>query len=309
MHAAGNDFVVVDGIDLPALNWPAVAQDLSARNTGVGSDGLMLIEKWELKWGLSPSPLGTVPISRPDCPLSPLGTVPIFHQPCCKARMFNPDGTEDFCADGILCVVAYLRKSGRAKARAFTLDTLWGPRRVRIGRESARAVEVTAEIGATLYEPAKIPAKFSGDAILRSKIKVKGRTLTISAVSTGTPHTIIFTDKLPDDAEFFTWAPLIERHPIFPEKTTVQWVVIESRSRVRSRVWERGAVGESLACGTGACAIAAVGHRLGLLSNRVTAITKGGQLTVGIDKSERLWISGKAVAVFGGEVETKSHWG
>lgn len=293
MHAAGNDFVVVDGIELPALNWPAVAQDLSARSAGVGSDGLMLIEKW----GLSPSPFGTVPIFRP-----------VVHQPCCKARMFNPDGSEDFCADGILCVAACLREKRKAPSRAFTLDTLWGPRRVRIGRESARTVEVSAEIGKAIYEPFKIPANHPGDAILNHRIKVKGRTFTISAVSTGTPHTIIFADRLPDDEEFFTWAPLIERYPIFPEKTTVQWVVIESPSRVRSRVWERGAVGESLACGTGACAIAAVGHRLGLLSNRVTAITKGGRLTTELDKSERLWISGTAVIVFAGEAEMKPRW-
>lgn len=271
MQAAGNDFVVVDALDQPALNWPAVAQDLSARHTGVGSDGLMLIER--------------------------------SNAACCRARMFNPDGSEDFCADGILCVVAYLHKSGKAQKREFLLDTLSGPRRVRIGREFAHAVEVTAEIGEATYEPAKIPAKFSGDAILNHKLRVNGRTFTISAVSTGTPHAIIFADELPDDAAFFKWAPLIERHPLFPEQTTVQWVVVDSSTRVRSRIWERGAVGESLACGTGACAVAAVGNRLGLLSNRVESVSKGGKLVIEIDKSGRLWISGTAVIVFRGEAE------
>jgi diaminopimelate epimerase len=274
MHAAGNDFVVIDALDMRPLSWPAVARDLSARHTGVGSDGLMLIDKSRVA--------------------------------CCRASMFNPDGSEDFCADGILCVVAYLRKSGKAPGREFVLDTLWGPRRVRTGRESERAVEVTAEIGDAIYDPRKIPAHFTGDAILQRRIKVNGRTFTISAVSTGTPHAIIFTDKLPDDAEFFKWAPLIEQHPLFPEKTTVQWVVIDSPRKVRSRIWERGAVGESLACGTGACAVAAVGHRLGLLGRRVESISKGGKLTIHIDQSCRLWITGKAAITFQGKADLPS---
>ncbi len=273
MHAAGNDFVVVDALELPALDWPSVARDLSARHTSVGSDGLMLIEKSRVA--------------------------------CCRARMFNPDGSEDFCADGILCVAAYLRKSRKAP-REFVLDTLWGPRRVRTGRESARAVQVTAEIGAAIYDPASIPANFKGDAVLQRRIKVKGRAFTISAVSTGTPHAIIFTGELPDDAEFFKWAPLIEQHPLFPEKTSVQWIVVDSPRRVRSRIWERGAVGESLACGTGACAVAAVGRRLGMLANRVESISKGGRLTIDIDKSARLWITGKAVIIFRGAAAVTS---
>jgi diaminopimelate epimerase len=274
MHAAGNDFIVVDATAIPSLNWPSVAQALCPRWFGIGSDGLMVIEK------------------------AATGYI---------ARMFNPDGSEDFCADGTLCVAAYLRRNDMAP-KSFPLDTLAGIKEIRTGRQTRRGVNVTADIGVTVFDPARIPSRFPGDAVLDQPLEAGDRAFTLSAVSTGTPHALIFCDALPGDAEFLKCAPLIEQHPMFPEKTTVQWVVVDSPKQARVRIWERGAVGESIACGTGACAVASVGRRLGKLGRRVAIVSKGGTLTVEADAQNREWITGEARAVFTGEAPMRAAW-
>ena len=270
MQAAGNDFVVVDGSCCPGLDWPSVARRLCRRRFGIGSDGLMVVE---------PSAGGGY-----------------------LARMFDPDGCEDFCGNGTRCAAAFLHHQGLVRDEAFQLDTRMGRLDVRLHLGSGVAVGATVNMGRAAFEPERIPATFQGDHVLQRELEVPGRVFEVSSVSTGTTHTVLFVDALPSDGEFLRWSPQIEKHPAFEEGTSVLWVVVESTSRARVRIWERGGVGESLACGTGACAVVAVGNRLGLTSDRLTVVSKGGELRVVLDGHKQAWLTGPAWRVFTGKV-------
>lgn len=270
MQAAGNDFVVVNASSSPGLDWPSLARSVCRRHFSIGSDGLMVVER-SLQGGY-------------------------------VARMFDPDGCEDFCGNGTRCAAVFLHDEGLVRGEAFQLDTQWGKLDVRLHLQSGAAVGATINMGCAAFEPERIPARFEGDHVLRRALEVEGRTFEVSSVTTGTAHTILFSNALPSDDEFLRWSPRIERHPAFDEKTNVLWAAVESATRVQVRIWERGGVGESLACGTGACAVAAVGQRLGLTSSRVTVASKGGELEVILDRHRHAWLTGPARRVFAGAI-------
>ena len=266
MHSAGNDFVVLRepaGADLPAL-----ARQLCRRRYGVGADGIMVLSR--------------------------------AAEDAYRVRMFNPDGSEDTCGNGTLCIALYLWQEALVHQTAFSLETLTGSKEVRVQPAQAAPTSVSVNMGRADFSPAAIPAAPDSGEILSKRLDIDGVPVVVSSVSTGTPHTVIFTDALPGDREFRRLAPRIEFHPLFPEQTSVSWGVVEAQDRVRVRVWERGAVGESLGCGTGACAIAAIGRRLGLLANRVTVASKGGELGVAFDERDGAWLTGRPVRVFEG---------
>ncbi len=270
MHAVGNDFIMINAISLPDTDWPAAARRLCPWHFGIGSDGLMVIQE-SRKGGY-------------------------------RARMFNPDGTEDMCGNGMLCSGVFLHDEGLVGTNEFEIESLAGWKHIRLRIELGRAVQATINMGPALFEPRAIPAQFEGDTVLERKLEVEGDVFTISSVSTGTPHTIVFSDRLPDDDYFMKWAPRIEMHPVFPEKTSVTWAVIDSTKQARTRIWERGGVGESLACGTGACALAAVGHRLGLTAKSVAISSKGGELLAELDETDNAWLTGRPERVFEGRI-------
>ena len=170
----------------------------------------------------------------------------------------------------------------------------------RLAVRGGQTVAVSINMGRAHFEPARIPARFEGKNLLQHMLQVKGGNFTISSVSTGTTHTIIFDNSLPDDDQFFNCAPQIENHPLFPRKTSVIWAAVDSPERVRVRIWERGAVGESLSCGTGAVAVAAVGHCLGLLSNNIAVLSKGGKLLVKLMPEGQAWLTGTPRLMFSG---------
>jgi len=270
MHSAGNDFAMIDATDLPDLDWPNVARSLCRHRFGVGADGLMVVQK------------------LPDGD--------------CRSRMFNPDGSEDMCGNGTVCAAVFLHRRGTIAANALVLDTLDGRKEIRLRIESGRAVGAAVNMGRARFHPESIPCRFDGESVLQRGLSVGDERFTVSTVSTGTPHTLLFCDSLPDDEYFGTWAPKIETHAMFSEMTSVTWVVVDSSDRVRVRIWERGGVGESLACGTGACAVAAVGERLGATGDRVTVVSKGGELIVELDRQKQAWLSGTVTRVFTGNI-------
>jgi len=270
MESAGNDFVMLNALELPELDWAALSRWLCRKHFGVGADGLMLIRR-----------------SRQGGHL---------------VRMFNPDGSEDVCGNGTLCAAVLLHEDGMVEGRRFELESIVGKRQVCINTDSAGNVTATVDMGRARFEPDKIPARFEGDSVLERTLRVDGEEFKISCVSTGTTHTLIFSDALPDDDYFLRWAPRVDVHPLFPERTSISWVVVESPERVRVRIWERGGVDESLSCGTGACAVAAVGARLGLTEKRLEVFSRGGLLTVELDDQEHAWLTGKPRTLFKGAI-------
>ena len=271
MQAAGNDFVVVDATQLRDVDWPAVARLVCRRRFGVGSDGLMIVE----------------------------GAAERGY----RARMFDPDGSEDFCGNGTRCAAVFLHHQGLIERDELALETQWGRLEVQLRLDSGHAIGATVGMGRAAFDPARVPCTLPGDSVLRQRLEVGGEAVEISAVSTGTTHTVVFGQDLPDDARFLAWSRRIEHHPVFPDRTNVLWTVVESPQRVRVRIWERGGVGESLACGTGACAIAAVGRRLGLTGHRVTVVSRGGELHVALGEQGEASLTGPADRVLTGRIQ------
>lgn len=266
MQGVGNDFVVLDAADLPAdADLPALAVRLCHREFGVGADGLLVVSQTPLTmW------------------------------------MFNPDGTEDVCGNGMRCVGLWAWRTGWVTpGKKFNLHVADGPRAVRlieVGKDGKTGT-LTVDMGLPKFAPEDIP--MCGN---ENSLRVENRTFPITSVNTGSTHTVIFCDELPDEATFLHFSPLIENHPCFPERTSVLWATPGSRPFfINVRIWERG-VGETLGCGTGACAVG-VAARLNGLTDFVTHVaSKGGALSIvwtGDDAAIRM--SGPAAFVFDGD--------
>lgn len=272
VQGAGNDFVLVDAEQAGERDWPLVAREVCHRHFSVGGDGLLVVDRTGGRG---------------------------------RMRMFNPDGTEDMCGNGLRCVAHYIGQAGWEREPEFVVDTLAGPRRVRVTSLDSRRASVTAEMGAAILEPARVPVDFCGDRALDYILKADGRELRASTISTGSTHTVIFHD--PTEAEFQALSPRIETHPRFPARTTVLWTTPEGPDRVRVRIWERG-VGETGACGTGACAVATVAHLLGKAEAEVTVVSRGGELRVRVADDLRLTLTGPAERVYEGVLpDSASH--
>lgn len=265
MQGVGNDFVVLDADQIPAnADLSALAVRLCHRKFGVGADGLLVV---------SQTPL--------------------------TMRMFNPDGTEDVCGNGMCCVGLWAWRAGWvARGETFALQVADGPRALRLN-EGGKTGMLTVDMGRPKFAPEDIPMCGSADSL-----RVENRTFPITSVNTGSTHTVIFCDELPDEATFLHFSPLIENHPCFPERTSVLWATAGGRAAFDVRIWERG-VGETLGCGTGACAVAVAAKHLGLASESdetIKILSKGGALGVrwpGGDAT--ISMNGSAAFVFDGD--------
>lgn len=264
MQGAGNDFVVVRGDD---HDWSALAPTLCSRRTGVGADGV----------------LAALPSDRADV----------------RLRMFNPDGTEDECGNGLRCLALYARRRGLVAGDSFRVETLSGIKAVRVQDGPAEAL-VTAGMGRAVLLPERVPVRVEGERALGFPLVVAGRMLELHALSTGTTHTVIF--HMPDDEEFREVSPRLETHPLFPERTTVMWAALEGAGLAHVRIWERGA-GETLACGTGACAVAVAAYLSGRAGPRLRVRSRGGTLEVEVGAELELRMTGPAAEVYEGTWE------
>ncbi len=270
MQGAGNDFVVLDGIGQQVALTPAQLRRLADRHFGVGADQILVVE-------------------RPGTPGVDF-----------RYRIFNADGGEvEQCGNGARCFVRFVRDKGlttQAEIRVETLSGIIVPRLEPDGR-------VTVDMGQPIFDPRRVPFDTDSDALLQS-LDVDGVTVRITVLSMGNPHAVQVVDDVAS-APVATLGPQIERHPRFPQRVNAGFMQLVDRHRIRLRVFERGA-GETLACGTGACAAAVAGIKRGLLESPVEVETRGGQLTImwqGADNA--VWMTGPAETVFDGEIETE----
>ncbi len=278
MHGAGNDFVVLDGYSRPLALTPERVRALADRHFGVGADQLLLVEK------------------------------PTVEGVDFRYRIFNCDGGEvEHCGNGARCFVKFVRDQKLTASNRIRVQVQKGTITL-VMQENG---EVVVDMGQPDFEPARVPFDASGLEGRREgndtlwPLDVNGETRWISAVSMGNPHAVQVVDNVeayPVKAE----GALIETHARFPNKVNAGFMEIVSRHEVRLRVFERGA-GETLACGTGACAAVAAGIRRGLLDTPVKVRTHGGTLTIGWDgardEAAALSMAGPAATVFEGEIE------
>ncbi len=267
MHGLGNDFIVFDA---PSGGAPPADElrRLAARHTGIGFDQALML----------------LPPRRPGSSIA--------------YRIFNSDGIEvEQCGNGARCIAALLhRRGGAPLERTVVMDSLAGEVRARV--HSSESVSV--DMGAPNFDPRALPFDAAGDLPLHL-LEVAGTPLQIAVVSMGNPHAVLTVDSVAA-APVERLGPAIEQHPRFPNRVNVGFMQLIDRGRIRLRVHERGA-GETLACGTGACAAVAVGRRQGLLDPEVTVETRGGELRVNWDAQGPVWLTGPAQISFEGQVE------
>jgi diaminopimelate epimerase len=267
MHGCGNDYVYVNGFEESVPDPGALARAISDRHRGVGSDGLILI----------------LPSDNADV----------------RMRMFNADGSEaEMCGNGIRCVAKYAYEHGlAARAAAMRVETGAGTKTLALTLDGDRVERVSVDMGRPLLERGEIPMHGPPGRVVDEPIAVGDTTLRITCVSMGNPHCVVFVD----DADAFPVAevgPALENHPAFPARTNVEFVQVLGRDAVRQRTWERGA-GETLACGTGACAAAVAGALNGRTEKRITDHLRGGDLE--IEWHDHVQMTGPAVEVFSGD--------
>jgi diaminopimelate epimerase len=268
MQGAGNDFVVLDGVSQRLALSPAQLRRLADRHFGVGCDQILLVEP--------PRVVGT------DF----------------RYRIFNADGGEvEQCGNGARCFVRFVRARGLTAKSEIRVETAAGIIAPRLEADGG----VTVDMGAPVFEAKRIPFLSDSDALVQP-LEVGGTTVEITAVSMGNPHAVQVVADV-DAAPVPMQGPLIERHARFPQRVNAGYMQVQDRGHIRLRVYERGA-GETLACGSGACAAVAAGIRRGLLDARVRVSTRGGDLTIRWEGGDNpVWMTGPAVAVFDGEIE------
>jgi diaminopimelate epimerase len=266
MQGLGNDFVVLDGVREPIALQPEQIRRLADRHFGVGCDQVLLVEK----------------PTRPDVDF--------------RYRIFNADGAEvEQCGNGARCFVQFVRARGLTDKRALRVETAGGV----IEPTLAADGEVTVNMGTPRFRAAEVPF-LGGSGAIAEALEVAGTTVTISALALGNPHAVQVVADL-DAAPVTTQGPLIETHARFPQRVNAGYMQVVDRANIRLRVWERGA-GETLSCGTGACAAVVAGIRRGLLDLPVRVATRGGTLTIawGGDAAP-VMMAGPAETVFEGE--------
>lgn len=267
MHGLGNDFVVIDGVSQSVSLSTEQLQRLADRHFGVGCDQVLLIE-----------------IAEGDADY--------------RYRIFNADGGEvEQCGNGARCFVRYVHDRGMTSKREIRVETLGG---VIIPRLEADG-EVTVNMGAPKFEPREIPFVAEKRAPTYP-LDIGGKQLEISVVSMGNPHAVQLVPDI-DDAPVLTEGVMIEGHPRFPQRVNAGYMQVIDRHHIRLRVYERGA-GETLACGTGACAAVVAGIQRGVLESPVEVSFRGGDLFIRWEGEDQpVWMTGPAVTVFDGEID------
>jgi diaminopimelate epimerase len=269
MQGAGNDFVVLDGVAQRVALTPQQIKGIADRHFGIGADQILVVER--------------ASASGVDF----------------RYRIFNADGSEvEQCGNGARCFVRFVRDKAMTTQDEIRVQTLSGiivPRLESDGR-------VTVDMGRPEFDPARVPFRTDSDALVQL-LDVDGTAVRITAVSMGNPHAVQVVDDVAT-APVGTLGPRIEAHPQFPRRVNAVFMQVIDRHHIRLRVYERGA-GETLACGTGACAAVVVGIARGLLDSPVEVATRGGELTIAWQGADNpVWMTGPAETVFEGEIET-----
>lgn len=269
MHGLGNDFVVIDGMRQYVELTPEMIRALGDRHTGIGFDQLLLVE----------------PPTAPGADF--------------RYRIFNADGGEvEQCGNGARCFVRFVHDQKLTDKTAIVVETKRGIIHPRLEVNGL----VTVDMGQPRFTPAEIPFESETDAAEQPLSLTDGATLMIGAVSMGNPHAVTVVADV-DTAPVAGQGPLIESHARFPQRVNAGFMQVIDRHNIRLRVYERGA-GETLACGTGACAAVVSGIRRGLLDSPVRVQTRGGELNIAWNGAgQSVIMTGPAVTVFTGEID------
>ena len=270
MHGIGNDYIYFDCFGEELADPRGAAVTLSDRHFSVGGDGVVMI-------------------CKSNCADA-------------KMRMFNADGSEGkMCGNAIRCVGKFLYEIKGVKKTVLTVETLSGIKTLVLNVSGEKVLSVTVDMGRAGLCPSEIPARLDFACAVGVPLTVGGREYCVTCVSMGNPHCVVFED--PDALEIERVGPLFENHPVFPERVNTEFVKVTGRNKLKMRVWERGS-GETLACGTGACAsaVAAVLNGLCEKNAEITVCLRGGELTVKYT-DEAVFMTGGAEFAFVGEVE------
>lgn len=272
LEAIGNDFVLIDALNLPEMDWPEITRRICDRHFGVGSDGLLVL-------------MGS---DTTDF----------------RMRMFNPDGCEDMCGNGLRCLAYHIHTEGLTDKRSMSIQTWDGIRQCEILERLDGSGAVRVNMNRPSLAPADIPMNVQVDQVIGYPLEVGGEVFETTVVQVGSPHAVIFKPY-----EFFRDAcppasPLIEHHPLFPDRVNATWCYVESPDVLRVRTWERGA-GPTLGCGTGACAALVAANVNGLASESAKVISPGGTLEIEWPGRGDVFMTGEAHHVYDGEWRLK----
>ena len=269
MHGIGNDYIYVNCFEEIVRDPERMSIVMSKSHFGVGSDGLILIE----------------PSDTADFGM----------------RIFNSDGSEaGMCGNGIRCVGKYVYERGMTDKTELTIDTKGGLKTIHLEVEDGRVTRVRVDMGSPELNPKLIPVDLPGEIVLRHRLQIMGQTYFITCVNMGNPHAVLFV-RDPEVIDLPTIGAMIEHHPLFPRRTNVEFVRVINRGVLQMRVWERGA-GETLACGTGACAALVAAVLAGLSDRTVQMKLSGGNLQLHWSAEDNhVYQTGPAAFVFDGD--------
>jgi diaminopimelate epimerase len=262
MQGTGNDFIVIE--TNRNRDWPKLAKAMCERRFGVGADGIILV----------------MPSKSADI----------------RMRIFNPDGSEaEACGNGMRCLARYVIDRGLVGSEEMTIETLGGQRRARAVGEF-----IQVDMGEPIFKAELIPVKDTCNKVINHPLRIDGRQLSLTCFSMGNPHAVWFIDDPVDKFPLDEIGPKVERHPFFPKRVNFEIANVIGKDKIRARVWERGA-GETLSCGTGACAIAVAAHLHKFCDKAVDIILPGGTLRIDWDGQSEVKLTGPAKQVFNGE--------
>lgn len=272
MHGTGNDYVYVNCFEETVDNPEELAVRISDRHFGIGSDGLILI---------TPSDVADV-----------------------RMKMYNLDGSEGMmCGNGIRCVAKYAYDRGIAKKQTMTVETKSGIKTLEITDKDGKAEYIAVNMGEAILKPSLIPVDDDGEDFVARDVEVNGQNYTMTCVSMGNPHAVIFTTNI-DELDLDKIGPHFENHPLFPERVNTEFIEVIDDHTLKMRVYERGS-GETLSCGTGTCAtvVAAVLNGYCKRNEEITVQIRGGELKNTYLDDGSVIMRGTGTFVFDGEIE------
>ena len=271
MHGIGNDYVYVNCFKETVEHPSEMAIKVSDRHFGIGSDGLILIKPSEVADG--------------------------------KMEMYNADGSQGaMCGNGIRCVAKYMYDYGITDKTSISVETKSGIKYLDLTIKDGKVDTVKVNMGTPILKAVDIPVRSEKEKVIDESVMVDGKEWKITCVSMGNPHAITYIDDV-KNLEIEKIGPKFENHEIFPDRVNTEFVRVIDRTTVEMRVWERGS-GETLACGTGACAVAVSSILNGLTEEEVTVKLLGGDLKIFWDRTEnKVYMTGSATTVFDGEID------
>ncbi len=277
MQGCGNDYVYVDCTKEALPNPEQASVFVSDRHFGIGSDGLILI---------NPSKVADF-----------------------EMAMYNADGSRsEMCGNGIRCVGKYVYDHGLTDKTTVTIETLAGIKTLELHVENGKVASVRVNMGRPELHAAKVPVTFPEESMIDEPMEIDGTIYQVTCVSMGNPHCVIFMDEDVRQLDLEELGPKFENHVIFPKRTNTEFCNLLDKQHIRMRVWERGS-GETLACGTGACATAVAAVLNGYTDNKVELQLRGGNLLIEYDRdAEEVYMTGPATTVFEGEIDLPENW-